>query len=609
MYARFFRWASDRIAENGVVAFVSNSSFIDARTFDGFRACLVKEFNEVRIVDLKGNARTSGERRRQEGGNIFDDEIRVGVAVWFCVKKHGAHGCRIFYDAVRDYAKSDEKRDFLTTKPLRDRRMMEIRPDAKHNWLNLTDNDFDSLIPVATKATKLTKKSSQEKAIFKLYSLGVVTARDEWVYGNNGREVTDKASALIGGYNADRIKLSKHRNASDLASRLDYSIKWTRAVKHDLAKDVAYSFDENLLVDSLYRPFVKRTLYFSQQLNEMQYLQREVFGLGVSNIAIAISGAPAAKPFQTLATNIVPCYDELEKTQTLPLYRYVAGARVDNITDWALKQFKDHYKAHGATGDESPTSSFRRKPESSLSFSIIAQKLDPGFRRDDERVSVGVDDERVSAMATSAGKRAPPSALRAPSPARRGRDSKAKARSITKEAIFHYVYAVLHDPLYREKYAQNLKREFPRIPFYADFWQWAEWGRALMELHIGYETVDAWPLARTDTPDEKARKNGAQPKALLKADKDAGRIALDSETTLASIPAEAWDYKLGNRSALEWILDQYKEKKPKDPTIRAKFDTYRFADHKEKVIDLLARVTRVSVETQAIVAAMRSAAR
>ncbi|HLI18669.1 MAG TPA: type ISP restriction/modification enzyme [Rhodanobacteraceae bacterium] len=179
-------------------------------------------------------------------------------------------------------------------------------------------------------------------------------------------------------------------------------------------------------------------------------------------------------------------------------------------------------------------------------------------------------------------------------------------RVIEKEDIFHYVYAVLHDPVYREKYAQNLKREFPRIPFYPDFWQWADWGKTLMDLHIGYESVEPWPLARIGVPDEKARKNGASPKAMLKADKDNGRIVLDSKTTLAGIPHEAWDYKLGNRSALEWILDQYKEKKPKDPTIRERFNTYRFADYKDKVIDLLARVTRVSVETQAIVEAMRA---
>jgi predicted helicase len=179
-------------------------------------------------------------------------------------------------------------------------------------------------------------------------------------------------------------------------------------------------------------------------------------------------------------------------------------------------------------------------------------------------------------------------------------------RTITKDAIFHYVYGVLHDPLYREKYAQNLKREFPRIPFYPDFWKWAGWGEKLMGLHIGYETVEPWLLARIDAPEEKSRQAGLAPKALLRANKEAGNIQLDTETQLAGIPPEAWTYKLGNRSALEWILDQYKEKTPKDPTIREKFNTYRFADHKEKVIDLLKRVTRVSIETMQIIEAMRA---
>ena len=165
---------------------------------------------------------------------------------------------------------------------------------------------------------------------------------------------------------------------------------------------------------------------------------------------------------------------------------------------------------------------------------------------------------------------------------------------------------MLHDPVYREKYALNLKREFPRIPFYADFWRWAEWGERLIALHIGYETVEPWPLKRIDTPDDKSRKVGLAPKAILKADKDTGSIRLDSETQLTGVPPETWTYKLGNRSALEWILDQYKEKTAKDPTIREKFNTYRFADHKEKVIDLLKRVTRVSVETMKIVEAMRA---
>lgn len=184
-----------------------------------------------------------------------------------------------------------------------------------------------------------------------------------------------------------------------------------------------------------------------------------------------------------------------------------------------------------------------------------------------------------------------------------------KDRQITKEAIFHYVYGVLHDPFYREKYARNLKRELPRIPFYPDFWQWADWGKTLMDLHIGYETVEPWPLKRTDVRDEEARQAGVAPKAMLKADREAGRITLDSETTLAGVPPEAWGYQLGNRSALEWVLDQHREKKPKDPTIRAKFDTYRFAEYKEKVIDLLARVATVSVATVKITREMRGARR
>ena len=172
---------------------------------------------------------------------------------------------------------------------------------------------------------------------------------------------------------------------------------------------------------------------------------------------------------------------------------------------------------------------------------------------------------------------------------------------------------MLHDPVYREKYAQNLKREFPRIPLYGSqlsaFEQWAAWGQALMQLHIDYETVAPWPLQRTDTPDTKARAAGLAPKAMLKAEPELGRIVLDSETVLAGMPAEAWAYKLGNRSALEWVLDQHKEKKPKDPTIREKFNTYRFADHKERVVHLLARVATVSVQTVAIVRAMRAVER
>jgi predicted helicase len=289
------------------------------------------------------------------------------------------------------------------------------------------------------------------------------------------------------------------------------------------------------MTEALYRPFVKKRLYFSPQLNEMQNRMAELFGPTAhrKNSAVVFSDPTSQKPFMTFATDICPDMHLVGAASgSITIVRSIEESKsADNVTDWAMEQFRSRYGSPGSSPWRSP---------------------------------------------------------------------------ITKDAIFHYVYGVLHDPIYREKYALNLKREFPRIPFYADFWRWAEWGEKLMALHIGYETVEPWMLERIDTPDEKSRKAELAPKAMLKADKDAGTIRVDSETQLTGVPSEAWSYKLGNRSALEWILDQYKEKTPKDPTIREKFNSYRFADHKEKVIDLLKRVTRVSVETMKIVEDMRS---
>ena len=169
-------------------------------------------------------------------------------------------------------------------------------------------------------------------------------------------------------------------------------------------------------------------------------------------------------------------------------------------------------------------------------------------------------------------------------------------QTITKAAIFHYVYAVLHNPLYRTKYELNLKREFPRIPFYNDFYRWANWGERLMNLHINYETLEPFALHTIETAEIKLL-----PKTKLKADRTGGVIVIDENTTLAGIPPAAWSYKLANRSALEWVLDQYKERTPKDQTIAEQFNSYRFADYKTKVVDLLKRVCTVSVETMKIV--------
>jgi predicted helicase len=546
MYARFFRWASDRIAENGIIAFVSNSSFVDSRTFDGFRKLLALEFNEIRIIDLKGNARTSGERRRREGGNIFEDKIRVGVAIWFCVRKKGAHGCRIFYEAVRDYAKADEKREFLTTKSLPDRAFVEIRPDSDHNWLNVVESDFDSLIPLISKDAKLANQPSREKAICKLFSLGIVTNRDDWAYDDDKQSLSTKIRHFIAAYQSEQARWINEGRPKETAEFVDRSIKWTSELEAHLRRGTQLDFQADRIVPSIYRPFVKRVTYFAPIITHRPYQNFNLFpGGDRNNIGLSFAVEERSE-FGVIAVAHLPNKDMFipSAAQVACLWRYdESGDRLDNVTDWALEQFRKHCQP------------VRTKPK----------------------------------------------------------------RPITKEAIFHYVYGVLHDPVYREKYAVKLKREFPRIPFYADFWQWADWGKTLMDLHIGYETVEPFELERIEAgpspqPSARKRREGAAerseaPKAMLKTDREAGRIVLDSQTALSGVPPEAWEYKLGNRSALEWILDQYKEKKPKDPTIREKFDTYRFTDYKEKVIDLLMRVTRVSVETQAIVEAMKAAAR
>jgi len=533
MYARFFRWAADRLDENGVLALITNRSFIESRTFDGFRAVVAKEFSEIRVVDLGGDVRANP-KLSGTTNNVFG--IQTGVAISFMVRKAKQKGCQIYYVRRPEMERADEKLAFLSSTGLGDIKFEEIRPDAKHNWINLTDNDFDTLLPLATKETKRITDPNQERAIFRLFSLGIATNRDEWVYALNRNDLTIKMTAFIEGYESERKRwknAGRSENTSDWVKR---EIKWTTELENYLKHDTSIEFNSLHIRNAQYRPFVKRYVYYDKIVIHRLYQQDSIFPLNLedSNITISFNGSNGVHWDPIASRHICDLNGLYGGTQTVPFFRFdTNGTRTDNITDWALEQFQAHYK--------------------------------PGK-----------------------GKR---------------------ARAITKEAIFHYVYGILHDPVYREKYAQNLKREFPRIPFYTDFWQWTDWGKTLMDLHIEYETVEPYPLQRVDIKDEKAFNAGYPPKALLKADKEEGTIRLDTETILSGIPKEAWEYKLGNRCALEWILDQYKEKTPKDPTIREKFNTYRFADYKEKVIDLLTRVTTVSMKTVGITEEMKRAER
>ena len=205
------------------------------------------------------------------------------------------------------------------------------------------------MIPLASKETKAAKTPNKERAIFKLFSLGVVTARDEWVYDDSTTVLKTKINRLIDTYNKEVVRLRSVAGSKKLADKLDYEIKWTRAVKADLVRFEHYYWKPELVVDSIYRPFVSRKLYFSKQLNEMQYQLQRLFPKGAKQRCIQVSGFPASKPFQTLAIDTPPSYDCLEKTLCFTPTRFnELGQQTDNITDWGWKQFQAHYEKPSA---------------------------------------------------------------------------------------------------------------------------------------------------------------------------------------------------------------------------------------------------------------------
>ena len=408
-------------------------------------------------LDFKGDARTSGERRRREGGNIFGDQIKVGIAISFFVKKHGTTGCRVSYQAVRDHAKLDEKVDFLREGRIESRQFLELKTDVSGNWIPIAESNFSTFIPIASKETKAVKIAAQERAVFKLYSLGVSTNRDAWLYDFNKSTLEAKMKFFIREY--DKLP----RDASEFPT----VIKWSRNLKRRLAHNLKEPYISKQIVRANYRPFVPRWFYQSQLFIDESGSADEMFPTGCRNTSICFSDVGSRTDYCLLAVGGLADLHfgaAVDAYQQVSRYRFINGERIDNITDWALDQFRAHYEKHEGA-----------------------------------------------------------------------------KRAITKDAIFYYVYGVLHDPIYGEKYAMNLKREFPRIPFYADFWKWADWGEKLMALHITYETVEPWPLARVDTPDDKSRKAELALKVMLRADKKVGNIQLDSETQLTGVPAGSLD--------------------------------------------------------------------
>ncbi len=483
MYSRFYRWATDRIEKSGIVAFVTNSSFIDSKTFDGFRKTVFEEFTEIYVLDLGGNVR-KGER----DGNVFD--IMVGVAIFIGIKRDSKDKCKLWYLRVPENGKFEKlrwlkrNRDFIN-----DLDWEMIIPDKRGNWLNQTNNDWDELLPMGTKECKLGKS---ENAIFRLFSNGVVTARDDWVYDFDRENLEKKIKYHISEYE----KFRKNWNGEDINEFVhsENSIKWTRHLKNQLKKGKKLEFSEDKIYKSLYRPFVKKELYFDFYLNEMQYQQPQIFPKNDSeNVVINLNASSNSDFFPILGSLQIVDFAFLKMgnggTQSFPLHTYTEKTKTENITDFALSKFQKYYK-------------------------------NP---------------------------------------------------NITKTDIFNYIYAVLHFPEYRKKYEINLKQDLPRIPFYTDFYKFANIGKKLLELHTNFENVEEYPIKFPEN------------------------CIFGKKKFLELFPKKALEYKLGNRSAIEWVIDGYKEKKIRDENVRQHFGKYHFP--KDEVLSLLKKVTTVSLET------------
>ena len=528
MYKRFIRWASDRLADNGIIAFITNRAYLEARQDDGFRQVASGEFTDIYFMDLgsdvRRNPKISGTTH-----NVFG--IQTGVAVAFFVREKSRLGeCNIHYASREDAEVARDKLAYLKETGLDSVPFESIKPDAKNNWLNQSNSNFESLLPLADRQTKLAKSVDEEQAVFGLYSLGILTARDEWVYDFDSNVLTNKVKAFCEAYQREMKRYAIEKpDGGSIRDWVDRTIKWTSELEDHLVKGNGIPFESRNTTEASFRPFVARHCYYAPIITHRRYQMPDLFPHETAWANKVICFCVNGKDFYVLASDKLVDYHFTGDTQCLPLYRYTEdGERVSNITLWGIDQINDHYRQEW--GDD---------------FQELA-----------------------------------------------GEDG------ITAEEIFAYTYAVLHDPAYRHEYALDLLREFPRLPLYRDFHHWAKMGQKLLDLHLGFESAEPYPLERHD------RKEVYPKRAILRADKSRGTITLDERTTLAGVPEKAWEYRLGSRSALEWVLDQYKERKPRDPTIREKFNNYRFSDHKERGIDLLRRVCTVSAATMEIVDSM-----
>ena len=538
MYVKFVRWATDRLRDkDGIVCFVTNNGFIDGIAFDGMRQHLAQEFTTIYHLDLHGNVRQNP-KLSGTTHNVFG--IQVGVGITIAVRRRATAGqadagiCPIFYYRVPEFWTATEKRAWLTTTgSIADVPWATLTPDARHTWRTAgLDNSFESFLPIGSKAAKAGTFAAVQ-AIFGLYSNGVQTNRDTWVYNYQPVTLRRNVQQMIETYNSE---VDRWKRRADQAARVDdfvlyddTKIKWSSNLKGYLKQGIYAAFDEAKIRHSLYRPFTRQYLFFDDTLIHRRGQFPRIFPTPASeaeNVVICVPGLGDRKGFGCLVSNLIPNLDlAFEKTQCFPYYVYNedGSGRRENISAWAVAQFAAHY-----------------------------------------------------------------------------------GREVSRWEIFDYVYAVLHHPQYRTRYAANLKRDLPHIPLLGDaatFARLSAAGQRLRVLHLTYEQAAVYPLRR-----EFHREVAYTPIVQqLRLSSDKQSLHYNASLTLHDIPPRCYEYRLGGRSALEWVVDQYRVKADKRSGITNDPNRYG-AGEAEYIRDLIGRVITVSLATVDIVAELADVA-
>ncbi|MDG9979474.1 DEAD/DEAH box helicase [Ectopseudomonas oleovorans] len=552
-YIRSIRWASDRIGDAGIIGFVTNAGFVDATTTDGLRKCLADEFSSLYVFHLRGNQRTSGETSRKEGGKIFGGGSRSPIAISLLVKNPDAqaHG-QIFFHDIGDYLSREEKLEKIAafSSVAGIQQWQQIAPDEHGDWLKQRDDSFNQFIVLGDKDDK------SALALFDNYSNGVKTQRDAWAFNSSKAKLATNMESMIGFYNSEVERFNAAHPGLDTKSRqaqvdgfIDTDptrISWTRALKQDLGKDRSYVSDVNCLVPGLYRPFTKQWLYFNRRFNEMVYQMPRIFpDAEAENLVIGVSAAGEKVAFSVLISRHVPSLHFVD----------IEGSQC----------FPLHLYDEAAQASESD---------------LFSEPVEGGLRRRDAITDSGLTHFKAAYP----------------------------GEQMSKEDLFYYVYGILHSPDYRERYADNLSKELPRIPAVkkaVDFWAFSKAGRALADLHLNYETVEPYPLtieAKGTLTDSDYRVE--KMKLAKKGDKTT--VIYNHRITLKGIPEAAWDYVVNGKAALDWVMERQAVRTDKASGIVNDANDWatETMGNSKYPLELFQRVVTVSLETMKIVKAL-----